>query len=88
MVVLKIKQILLSVIEKVRFQNHGVLYASVGKDNILPLQRSYRSELSDENVDLAYSPTTKFKIITSTSFRGTTNTLLFGRGGLLKKSNT
>lgn len=40
MVVLKTKQMLLSVAEKVKFVNHGGLHTSVGKD-ILPLGRPY-----------------------------------------------
>lgn len=80
MVVVKTRQILLSVAEKVKFVNHSGLYTSAGKDdNILPLERSYiQITLSDENTDLAYSPTTKYKIVTSTSPRGNSTTLSFG----------
>lgn len=63
------KQILLSEAEKVTFVNHGCFHILLLGKMIFYLQRDLtsRSQLSDENSDLAHNPASKHKIVTPTS---------------------
>lgn len=50
-------------------------------DNILPLEIGYPDHSCQMKIlDLAYSPTTKYKIVPSTSSRGNSTILSFGVG--------